>query len=248
MTNTESKVANCPICTGFVCHTYYMDDKSTNKKSRWFSCSCGAIFQSQKPTQVYDQKYYDKTANLHSKTKTAYEYPIKLYAPIIEELIYGRRVLLVGQNNHYQHEAFAERGWVPTTIDKNSRYADSFDMIAADFESHKFPEATKYNLIWIYHTLECLLDPIASLDFCSKILAEDGIIFIASPDTDFIHTRSSPNFVHWKPETNYLMWNKRAISHHMDKLGYNQIMLRSNYEHRFPVWDDFHGIFQRRFF
>jgi len=225
-----------------------MKDATTGKLSKWFSCSCGVVFQSKKPEGIYDQKYYDKTSNLHAKTKTAYEYPIRLYAPIIEELIYGRRVLLVGQNNHYQHEEFARRGWVPTTIDKNTRCSNSHEFIASDFESYQFPEALKYNLIWIYQTLECFNNPIGSLELCKKILAEDGIIFLASPDTDFINTRSSSCFIHWKPDMNNVMWNKRAITKHMESLGFNTILCRSNYEHRFPVWDDFHAVFQKRFF
>lgn len=244
----ELKVTNCPVCGSYVSHTYFMQDATTKKKSKWFSCHCGVVFQSKLPDGKYDQEYYDKTSNLHPKTKTAYEYPVRIYAPIIEELIYGRRVLLVGQNNHYQADAFANRGWVPTTIDKNSRYSDSHDFIAADFEEYHFPEATKYNLIWMYHTLECFKDPLASLDFCNKILAEDGILFIGTPDTDFINTRSSSCFIHWKPEHNHIMWNRSSLSSHLDKLGFNVILSRQNYEHRFPVWDDQHLIAQRKFF
>lgn len=244
----ELKVANCPICQAYVCHVYFMEDASTKKKSKWFACSCGVVFQSQKPNGVYDQKYYDKTSNIHEKTRTAYRYPVSMYAPIIEELIYGRRVLLLGQNNHYQHEAFEERGWVPTTIDKNSIHKDRHDFIADDFEKHEFTEATKYNLIWIYHTLESLKDPVASLDLCTKILGEDGILFLGAVDTDFINTRSSSCFIHWKPDENYIMWNRRSIIKHLEKLGYNVILARQNYEHRFPTWDDFHIIAQKKFF
>ena len=111
-----------------------------------------------------------------------------------------------------------------------------------------FPENVKYNLIWIYHTLECFLNPIVSLDLCAKILAEDGVIFIASPDTDFINIRSNSCFIHWKHDQNYIMWNKRAITKQMELLGFNTILCRSNYENRFPVWDDFHLIAQKRFF
>jgi len=244
----ELKVTNCPICQSYVCHQYFMSDASTGKKSKWFSCSCGVVFQANKPTGVYDKSYYDKTSNIHQKTKTSYEYTIKLYAPIIEELIYGRRVLLLGQNNHYQSDYFASRGWVPTTIDKNTRYQDSHNFIASDFEHYQFPEATKYNLIWIYHTLECLSDPIASLELCKKLLAEDGIIYIATPDTDFINTRSSSCFIHWKQEYNHIMWNRSSLTRHLDKLGFNVILSRQNYEHRFPVWDDCHILAQKKFF
>jgi hypothetical protein len=240
-------VSTCPVCKGYVCQSYFMQD-SNHKKSKWFACHCGAVFQSQPPTGVYNKAYHDKHVQLDDKKKVEYEYPVRVYSPIIEELIYGRRVLLVGQTTPYQADAFAYRGWVPTIIDKNTMYQTSSDRIVADFEEHKFPESQKYNLIWIYHTLECFKNPLGSLDLCKTLLAEDGIIFIATPDTDFINIRSSSCFIHWKPEWNYLMWNKRSLSKYIESIGFNTILCRSNYEHRFPVYDDIHACYQHCFF
>jgi len=244
----ELRVTNCPICSAYVCHVYYMQDASTKKKSKWFSCSCGVVFNSQKPSIKYDRNYIDKYVEYGEKKKDEYQYPIKVYAPIIEELIYGRRVLLVGQINPYQSEAFASRGWVPTIIDKNSSIVSQDNYISEDFETHKFPESIKYNMIWIYNTLECFNNPVGSLELCHKLLAEDGIIFIGTPDTDFINTRSSSCFIHWKHDENYIMWNRRSITRHLEHLGFNVILARQNYEHRFPVWDDIHLIAQKKFF
>ena len=244
----ELMVTNCPICKAYISHSYFMVDKNTNKKSKWWSCSCGIIQNSQKPTKIYDQKYWDENNKPDPGKQVAFEYPLRMYLPIIEELIYGRRVLIIGYPNPYQEEAFKERGWVPTVIDKNTRFKTGGNLIASDFETYKFPESTKYNLIWMYHTLECFTDPVGSLALCDKLLVEDGVVFIATPDTDFINTRSSSCFIHWKHDQNHIMWNRKSLARHLDSLGYNQILLRQNYEHRFPVWDDIHGIFQRRFF
>lgn len=246
--NDELKVANCPICQAYVCHAYYMVDKNSQKKSRWFSCSCGIVWNAQKPTKVYDQKYWIENNKLDPKKRTAFEYPIRIYAPIIEELIYGRRVLIIGRPNTYTEEAFAERGWVPTIIDKNTCLKTEGNIIASDFELHQFKESEKFNLIWIYHTLECFSDPVGSLALCAKLLVEDGVVFIATPDTDFINTRSSSCFVNWKYDENHIMWNRKSIARQLDYLGFNQILLRQNYENRFPMWDDLHGIWQKKFF
>ena len=244
----ELRVANCPVCKAYVCHVYYMIDKSTNKKSKWFACSCGIVFNSVKPNKIYDQKYWLDNNQPDNKKKPAFEYPVRVYAPIIEELIYGRRVLIIGRPNTYQEEAFAERGWVPTIIDKNTCLETKGNIIASDFETYKFPENQKYNLIWIYHTLECFGNPIGSLALCDKLLVEDGIVFIATPDTDFINTRSSSCFINWKADENHIMWNRRSLTRHLDSQGYNIILARQNYEHRFPMWDDCHLIAQKRFF
>jgi len=257
----ELKVSNCPICGGYVCHVYFMQDAKTKKKSKWFACSCGVVFNAQKPSKVYDEKYWLERSKYDKKLEAAYQYPVHIYAPIIEELIYGRRVLIIGRPNTYQEEAFLERGWVPTIIDKNTCFKTVDNVIAADFETYQFPKykfidndgketlrQTKYSLIWIYHTIDNFLDPVAALAKCQELLAEDGIIVLMGADTDFINTRSSSCFIHWKHDENGIMWNRRSLAKQLDQLGFNVILARQNYEHRFPIWDDYHIIAQKRFF
>lgn len=244
----ELKVATCPICQSYVCHVYYMQDSSTKRKSKWFSCSCGVVFNSVKPDKVYDQKYWMENNKPDKGRVTAFEYPVNIYAPIIEELVYGRRVLIVGRPNTYQEDALAYRGWVPTVIDKNTCLKTIDNIIASDFETYQFSKDVKYNMIWLYHTLECFNNPVGALDLCKNLLAEDGILFIGTPDTDFINTRSSACFIHWKPDQNHIMWNRRSLTTYLEKLGFNVILARQNYEHRFPMWDDLHLIAQKKFF
>lgn len=246
--SVELKIQNCPICSSYVCHQYYMQDATSKKTSRWYACSCGVVFQSEKPSGVYNKKYWDRFNQFDKKLKDAYEYPIRLYAPLCEELVYGRRVLIIGRQTPHQEQEFSRRGWIPTVIDKNEESPKTEFTILDDFEKHVFPDGIKYNLIWIYHTLECFSDPVASLTLCHKLLAEDGILFIASPDTDFINTRSSSNFIHWKAEYNHIMWNRRSITRHLENLGFSIILNRQNYENRFPAWDDFHVLAQKKFF
>jgi SAM-dependent methyltransferase len=242
----EFKISACPICSSYVSQVYYMQDATTKIESKWYSCSCGVVFQNQHPTAVYDAKYRKKYEIYDKKTESAFQYPVRIYSPLIEELIYGRKVLIVGTPTFHQTEAFSTRGWIDYSIDKNSSYIPSDRRFVGDFETYEFPE--KYNLIWIYHTLECFIDPIKALQKCKDLLVEDGILFMASPDTDFINTRSSSNFIHWKPEYNHIMWNRRSMAKHLDSLGFNVILNRQNYEHRFPAWDDFHILAQRKFF
>jgi SAM-dependent methyltransferase len=243
----ELKVAECPICASVVSHVYFMQDAKTKRQSKWFSCSCGIVWQDSKPTMVYDKKYWDKCNDACNKIRPAFQYPVRLYAPLIEELMYGRKVLQVGCPNPYQSEAFAERGWITYSIDKNQSLPASDRHYVGDFETHDLPE-NSFNMIWIYHTLECFTDPMAALAKAKRLLTEDGILFIGTPDTDFINTRSSSGFVHWKPDMNHMMWNRRSLTRQLENLGFSVIMARQNYEQRFPVWDDCHIIAQKKFF
>lgn len=230
----ELQLGECPVCRACVSHIYFMQNVDTKVASKWFSCSCGVVWQSKLPTETYGEKYLDKFKKLDQKVKDDYQYPVKIYAPIIEELVYGRKILLAGWEPTFQEQEFIRRGWIAKRV--------------YDFESEKFKESEKFNSIWLYGSLERFKDPIASLDLCKKLLCEDGILFIASVDTDFINIRSSSNFSHWKPETNHIMWNRRSICRHLENLGFNVILNRQNYEHRFPSWDDLHVLAQKKFF
>jgi len=226
----ELSIGNCPVCKAYVSQMYFMRDADTKVSSKWYACSCGVVFQNQLPDGV--EKKRDET--FYQKIYDNFAYPVKVYSPLIEELIYGRKVLLIGQPNDYQEKEFENRGWIVYKTD--------------NFETQKFKESEKLSMIWLYMNLERFHDPIASLQLCHKLLAEDGILFIASPDTDFINTRSSSNFIHWKPNTNHIMWNRRSIARHLENLGFNVILNRQNYEHRFSEWDTFHLVAQKKFF
>lgn len=244
----DISIKMCPSCNSYISHIYFMQDSDSKIQSKWYSCACGIVVQEKEPTAVYDKKYWDKYDQYDKKLESAYEYPIRIYLPIIEELLYGRRALVIGRTTEHQPDALKSRGWVTTTIDRNSNFRDTRDLIVYDFETFDFDINQKFNLIWIYHTLECFKDPVKALDKCKSLLTEDGILFLASPDTDFIHTRGSAGFIHWKPEYNHIMWNRRSITKQLEKLDFNVIMCRQNYEQRFPAWDDYHLIAQLRFF
>lgn len=244
----EFRLRTCPVCSGYVCHVYFMRDAVTKKESKWFSCSCGVVFNEKAPQMVYDKKYWDRNNEFCNKVRPAYEYVVRIYAPVIEELLYGRKVLLIGKQNPYQEDAFRERGWVSYSIDKNIDLEVKDRIIQGDFETYDFHPDLKFGMIWMYHTFECLNDPLKSLLKMKSMLDEDGILFIASPDTDFIHTRGSASFRHWKPDMHNMMWNKRALTRQLENLGFNIIMSRNNCWDRFPETDDFHIIAQRKFF
>lgn len=225
-----------------------MEDAKTKKKSRWHHCHCGVIFQKDKPSGIYDEKYLKDFEDGGQKYKDACQYPVKIYAPIIEELMYGRKVLIVGSPTQHQVEAFRDRGWVAYSIDKNEAIKPSNRHIVGDIETYEFSDDIKFNLIWFNQTLECLADPTNTLKKCFTSLPEDGMVVIMTPDADFVHTRSSSAFVNWKPEFNNVMWNKRSLTSHLEKLGFSVIMARRNYEHRFAAVDDIHVLAQKSFF
>jgi hypothetical protein len=225
----ELVLGTCPACSSYVSHLYFMRNAETKKESRWYSCSCGVVWQGRVP--MGKREPFDAS---DKKLKDAYEYIVRLYAPIIEEAIYGRKAVVVGHATDHIQATLTHRGWICGALE------DGFDTY--DFGTEKL------SLLIFYHSLESFSDPIAVLRKAKSLLTEDGILFIAGPDTDFINTRGSSRFRYWRPDTHYIMWNRRAITKQLESLGFNVLMARQNCWMRFPETDDFHMIAQCKFF
>ena len=246
-TKVEDKnvpIANCPHCDAITVHLYYMKDAKTQALSKWYACSCGIIWQIPYPDFIYDKSYIIPDGK---KYIASCKYLVKIITPIIEESMYGRRCLVIGQNLPMIDELRA-RGWVTYCIDKNISIPTDMRHIQGDFETFQFPEDTKYNLLWLYHTLECFKDPFKALSKANSLLAEDGMLYIGTPDTDFLYTRSPSGFLHWKKDYNHIMWAQRTLTSYLEKLGFNIIVSRKNYEHRLPAQDDCWIVCQRKFY
>src|SRR3990167_7502982 len=101
-------VGKCPVCSSFCMHMYYMEDSKSRKKSKWYSCHCGIIFQDKPPLGKYDIAYRQRFQSGGEKLTNAMQYPVKVYSPQIEELLYGRKALVVGTPTHDQVDALKE--------------------------------------------------------------------------------------------------------------------------------------------
>lgn len=246
LSDNKVTLAQCPGCNGYSLHLFYMEDAYTKQKSKWHSCSCGLLFQDSWDIPVYDQKYIDKLP-LGKKYDDSCKYLVRILAPIIEESMYGRKMLMVGKNDPMLEE-FRDRGWVSYCIDSNKVTRDTHRIISGDFETHSFVEGTQYNLIWLYHILEGFNDPFYTLEKATSLLAEDGILYIGTPDSDFLHVRGPAGFRGWKKDYNHILWNKRCLTSYLEKLGYEIVLTKRNYEPRFPYQDDLWLVAQKKYY
>ena len=245
--NNTVQLAQCPICASYTTLMYYMQDAKTKVKTKWYHCHCGVVWQHDPKEVVYDGNYYRRHYEGGKKWQDTSEYPVRVYAPIIEEAVYGRKALVIGLQDPYQADLLRHRGWVTFTCDRNTGLSPSDRHFACDFETHTFDPDLRFNLIWLYQTFECFANPKQSLTKCYQLLAEDGILVVMTPNADFIHLRSPAGFQHWKRDNKFL-WNPKALGAYLERLGFLTIMCRSNMEPRFPVQDDFHAIYQKKYF
>ena len=232
---------------------HHMDNKEDGR-SDYYHCRCGVVFQLEFPINdklsyedVYKKEYADNYLGLGQKYIDMCQYPIRLFVPLIEELIYGRKMLEVGFLSHFFMQGMKERGWLTWGIDLMNGIENSERILKGNFEDYDFKNM-KFNLIWMSHVFEHFKDPVAVLKKCYDLMPEDGVLYIATPDTDFIHTRSNAGFPHWKAKEHYIMWNKESLNKELEKIGFNVIMSRRNYQQRFSSWDDCQIIAQKSFF
>jgi 2-polyprenyl-3-methyl-5-hydroxy-6-metoxy-1,4-benzoquinol methylase len=254
---------HCPICGVDTIRADAIEDGKTGDKSVWYHCTCGVIFQDKFPENqsIYDDKYVALLADGKS-AKQRYEYLLRLYAPLIEELTYGRMMLEVGFCVPYILAAMKERGWLTWAIDVNPTLTGQGNIYKGDFLSYDFSlsndaikSATgceklerKFDLLWMGHVLEHMPDPLAALRRAYDLLEDKGVLFLSTPDIDFINKTTISGWPHFKGREHYVLWSERAICRELERLGFNIIMKRRNFSSRCMSWFDLHIICQKNYF
>ena len=254
---------NCPLCGVDTNYVYAIEDGRTNENSIWYRCDCGILFQDELPVaDQYDAKYV--VALVEGKqARERYNYLIRCYAPLIEDLTYGRMMLEVGFCVPYILNTMQERGWLTWAIDINPTLTGKGNIYQGDFLAYDFtlpvndPEMAKllgdkierkFDLIWMGHTLEHFQNPIAALDKAYNLLDPKGILFISTPDIDFISKTGIAGWPHFKKREHYILWSERALRRELERLGFKIIMCRRNFSSRYMSWYDIHCIAQRNYF
>ena len=258
---------HCPICNKDTNYAYRINESDT-KYSDWRKCACGVIFQTELPKHTgYNEKYIADYVGAKD-ARIRGHHAARTYVNLIEELTYGRMLLDVGFNTPYVMDYFDKRGWLTWGIDLNKDTLGAGNMYKGDFMTYDFqphideaialPEIKDkmkegkikrtFDLIWMSHVLEHFNDPIAAIKKAIGLLSETGVLFIATPDIDFIFKTGTPYFPHWKKDEHYIMWSERALVRELERLGLNVIMKRRNFCSRFISWYDCQILAQKDYF
>ncbi len=273
--NKDDKIYphKCPICGVDGNYVYSMNDIVNNETAIYYRCTCGIIFQDEYPgNDIYNKKYtegYEGNENTDARTLKKFiaqcEHAPKVYAQVVEDLIYGRQMLDVGYCTKYVMNYFEKRGWITCGIDVNEDTKPGGNLYKGDFigydfsaniSSEKLKEVVgreidttrKFDLIWMSHVLEHFNEPLRALKKAWDILSEGGVLYISTPDIDFINKTGVSDFPHWKKHEHYVLWSKRALCRELERLGFNIILARRNYYSRFISWYDVHIIAQKNYF
>jgi SAM-dependent methyltransferase len=236
---------DCPVCGMSTNYTYGIDDGKD--KSAWYRCNCGVIFQKDLPVHgCYDEEYVKGYADFKD-VDLVQTHAARAYASLIEELTYGRRMLDVGFNLPQNMNYFKDRGWITQGIDINPTFKDSKNIFVGDFAKYEklHPE---YSLIWMSHVLEHFENPIGVLQKAKDLLVEDGVLYISTPDIEFMNKTGVSGWPHWNKREHYVMWSLDALVRELERLGFKIIMKRRNFSSRFVAWFDLQILCQRNYF
>ena len=262
--NTDIHPKACPICGLVTKYIYRIEHGEKGDISTWFRCNCGVIFNNDIPDgSKYDKKYVNDymVPSVIKRSITG----ATTYAPLLEKLTYGREMLDVGFTCNYNIREFERRGWLAYGIDINKSICGHDNIYTGDFLDYDFNikvdketlekntgstivPARTFDLIWMGDVLEALHDPIAGLKKANSLLSESGVLYISTPDIDFISRTGVPAFPHWRKDENYVMWSERSLKRELERLGLQVIMCVRNFHSCFHSFFNLHIIAQKIYY
>ena len=255
----------CPVCGKETNSVWQIQEGNTDRRAMWYRCQGGVLFQEHFPTNDIYHKEYLETYSDEKKAQARMIHAGKIYAPIIEETTYGRMMLDVGFGMPYNLMFFEERGWLVWGIEVNDAISPGKNIYKGDFLTYDFsPHINKerlksivgekavikrtFDLIWMSHVLEHFNDPMAVLKKAYDLLSPTGVLYISTPDIDFINKTGVTGWLHFKKQEHYTLWTERALVRELKRIGFNIILKKRNFSSRFVSWFDVHVIAQKDYF
>jgi predicted SAM-dependent methyltransferase len=121
-------------------------------------------------------------------------------------------------------------------------------LFKANFEETEQLYKNTYDLVWMGHVLEKFRDPLSALWKVREILQSNGVLFISTPDIDFLYSKPHGEWTHWNKSENNIMWSSRSLKRELERLGFTIIVCRRNYYSRYGFYHDVHIIAQKTYF
>lgn len=172
-------------------------------------CNCRNIFYTN--WKNIDQTIYDSDYQHKYKTKnliTVAENQVKEVFPKIHNLKKDAKTFLEIGSIHDIILDYAKDKGMETVGIEISKRESKHKLINYNIEDIQISSFTgKQDIIWATHVLEHLKDPAAALNNFKRSMADDGILYIAMPDTKYINWSNPMNFDWWVLE-HHILWNR----------------------------------------
>lgn len=187
---SSSTISNCSLCSGKSFRLYLEKNNWRLVKCR----NCGLIFLNPRPSweairQRYGPNQYNYLVGGKKYINSEKEMVRRNLQTVqsIETLKKGGKLLEVGSATGYFLKAAKMKGWDVYGVEvckEGVEYAKrEFGIITflGTLEEANFPSKF-FDVIVMYHTLEHLIDPLATLKEAERILKNDGLVHISVPN------------------------------------------------------------------
>ncbi|MBD3299600.1 MAG: methyltransferase domain-containing protein, partial [candidate division Zixibacteria bacterium] len=176
----------CPICDGASLSHYKVDYRNV----RIGRCdACGAQFMNPPYSDEYLARYYAEynEAEEIDRWQETLTYCHDFYLSLIERFGRVGHLLDIGCGNGHLIRAALARGWTAEGFDvsdeSTKRVADELGVTVhlGSFRDIDLPK-NAFDLATMHHVLEHVKEPAAYIGKIHRLLRDDGLVFIASPN------------------------------------------------------------------
>ncbi len=240
----------CPLCQRIVYQSIKtksrVKDSDNFQTSLWKMCACGCVFNDEGHSPEFFNAEYRKDYSEIKGIEERQNYYIHVYAPLVEELTYGRKFLDAGYCLPFNIKAMRARGWLATGID----LITDPDFLTGDFLTYDF-RGERFDFIKMTDFLQCVSDPLVVIRKAYDLLYPNGVLLISTPDTDMIKDNFFPEWGHWNAKENRQFVNGQILRDMLAKCGDSlNGKMEVKLEHRdisrrFVSWNNIHLIAQK---
>lgn len=246
-TESASKAGQirCPVCLRTVFNNFTLTDMA-GEKAGWYMCFCGCKFHAEPPyppEKIYTQKFRNEYRD-GKRQKERQEYIIRLYAPMVEELTWGRKHLDVGLVYPYLLDSMQERGWVSRGTSRCSQDGDRPDIEICNPEDKK-PDTERWDLITMIDVLQTFENPVGELHKAYKMMQAGGCLLVITPDADQLDLVGWHGWGHWNRREHRCYWSGRMFLDVVKRLGFDVVAFWRNVNLKFTASRTFHCLLQK---
>lgn len=180
-------MATCPVCeNNYICTLSFIEKVADSNRMQCLICNCAFI----DPLPI-ELPRYDTDYNLEFSRPSERNKAIIMARTLLDEFGWEKstgKILEVGPGNGWTLTELKELGIGCEGVELDPEYAafltKKIKIPVYGGGIHAMTTDTKYKIVYSSHVIEHFADPVGYLQTAKEILADNGKIFIDTPDFD----------------------------------------------------------------
>jgi len=218
--------------------------------------SCGLVYVSNPPSKLELKKLYSFESNYHTEIQNEsidfeyWENRARKYYNLIKKYKARGRILDIGCSIGFFLKVVKENGWethgveISKDISDYARNKFGLDVFTGTIDEIKFPPKF-FDVVTMWDFIEHVENPTQAMIITNKILKDDGILVLTTPNIDGLFPRLSymvskeiNYWPHPEPPHHLFQFSKKTIYKLLNKTGFKILNI---YDKRNPIYYLFGG-------